>query len=337
MKPLVAKNNVGMKGFYTFHKRTSEGDVPLLDGAVSDNLIVNAALDYFKSLVNSTLTPINAPVSSHINQYQLFRVFSVGTGSTEPTLNDTSLENTLATITENSNSVVNNTYSYDEVSDSFTYTSSKQIAFPLGSVVGNISEVGVFGNSGSTNAAAATTMFSRALIKDINGNPTTITLTNEDQLVVTYTLVMIVPRTVSFNFNYNGVDYNLEGKLSTNRTGIMGFSVLLACSFTGIDGVRSTDFSYPSPTSNGFVSGFTQLSGGTVSSTVPPLNPALVRKLRIRLPLASAVFTEGIKGLTTGTFNANQSYIWVFKFTPAFPKTANEILEIEFATDFVRL
>lgn len=336
MKPLVCGVKAGISGYYTFFKKLPNGDlVPLLDGAKSENLIVDQWLDAFKSFVNSTAFPSNQVLSSANYSYGIMRRVAVGTGSTAPTVNDTDLVSTLASKTENNDTAVNNTYSYDSNTDTFEFVHSKSFPFPLGAVVGNISEVAVFSNT--TVAGVYNTLVSRALIVDDLGNPTTITLTAEDQLVVVYTMVLQVPRTISFNFSYNAVDYILEGKLSTINPGAgTGFSRLLSSSiFLNNVHSRPTDVSYPSATSAGLNNnslGWTLLNGAAAPSYVTPLNPSPVRKTRIRFPLASSNYTEGIKCFVIGLSSG-----WMFKFTPAFPKTANEILEIEFATDFVRL
>lgn len=336
MKPLVCGVAAGISGYYTFFKKLPNGElVSLLDGAVSKNLIVDQWLNAFKSFVNSTLTPRNTVLNTSNTVYSIMRRVAVGTGSSAPTVADTGLDVQLASKTENGDTTVNNTYSYDSDTDTFEFVHSKSFTFPLGGVVGNISEVAVFSNSTVTDTI--NTLVSRALIVDGLGNPTTISLTAEDQLVVVYTMVLRVPRTITFNFSYDTVDYVLEGKLSTtNPGGDTGFSCLLASSVS-LSGnySRPTDISYPSATANGLSNvsyGWTLLNGVAASSLVTPLNPSPVRKARIRFPLASSNYTEGIKCFAITLISG-----WMFKFTPAFPKTANDILEIEFATDFVRL
>lgn len=73
--------------------------------------------------------------------------------------------------------------SVNEGSPLYRHTSTVSYTFTQGAVVGNISEVGV-GWATTGNA-----LFSRALIVDGNGNPTTITLTAIDQLTVYYRLM----------------------------------------------------------------------------------------------------------------------------------------------------
>lgn len=73
--------------------------------------------------------------------------------------------------------------------------------FPTGALNGNYSEIGFF------SATSGGSMFSRALIKDEFGNPTTITILPTEQLTVTYELRRYPPTTdTSGVFNLNGTD-----------------------------------------------------------------------------------------------------------------------------------
>lgn len=58
----------------------------------------------------------------------------------------------------------------------------------IGDIVGNISEAGI-----RLGTISGSTVDSRALIVDSQGNPTTITVTAEDKLVISYTLKYIIP------------------------------------------------------------------------------------------------------------------------------------------------
>ncbi|MBE0418560.1 hypothetical protein EI165_00300 [Pseudoalteromonas nigrifaciens] len=58
----------------------------------------------------------------------------------------------------------------------------------IGAIVGNISEVGV-----KLGTIIGSTVDSRALIVDSQGDPTTITVTSEDKLEISYTLKAIIP------------------------------------------------------------------------------------------------------------------------------------------------
>lgn len=337
MSKVCFNNKVALKGYYNFYKRINGVDVPLFSGVSTPNLIVDAFLNTYRSLVNSAANPSNTAGDSTTT---LFRRCSVGTGTAEPSVNDTGLVSVLATVSGANQQVTNNLI--QEVIEGVNYlkwTNSKTFSFPIGGVVGNISEVGVFGST--LTSVNSDILFSRTLIKDEQGNNTTITLTAEDQLIVTYTLITVVPCDFTFNFTYDSVDYLVECALHTvsshsDRPFAAGSATVDWDSTSAVRPLwRSTDFTFLTNRINSSAgTGWSTFPSGLSPTFVTPLNTANVRKRRIRLPTLAAVNANGIKGLrSTG---GNSSGI-TLKFTPAFPKTANDILEIEFATDFVRL
>src|SRR5690606_16896989 len=104
----------------------------------------------------------------------------VGTGNAAPNVGDTQLQSLLAT----SNSILSVSASTSAVSP---YGASKTwvFRFNAGVAAGNLAEVGV-GN-------AATLLFSRALIQDDLGNPTTFPVAGDEVLDVTYQLTYFPP------------------------------------------------------------------------------------------------------------------------------------------------
>lgn len=107
----------------------------------------------------------------------------VGSGSTTPSVSDTQLVSQVASAT--------NTSSTTSALTSSPYTSSYTVTyqFALGAAAGNLSEVGVGW------AATGTTLYSRALILDGLGNPTTITVLSNEYLYVYYTAYINPPLT----------------------------------------------------------------------------------------------------------------------------------------------
>jgi hypothetical protein len=109
----------------------------------------------------------------------------VGTGTTAPTVTNTELEAQVA-VSESgpaSSTVVNSG------SPNYSTLITYRYNFTQGAVVGNISEVGVGW------ATTGATLFSRALIVDNTGTPTTITLLPIDQLIIYYRLNASQPLT----------------------------------------------------------------------------------------------------------------------------------------------
>lgn len=75
-----------------------------------------------------------------------------------------------------------------KVGSDYIVSSTGVAEWATGSIVGNISEVGV-----RIGSRIGSTVDSRALIVDSQGSPATITVTAEDKLVVSYTLKYIIP------------------------------------------------------------------------------------------------------------------------------------------------
>jgi len=116
---------------------------------------------------------------------------SVGTGTSEITRSQNSLGtqiNTMRTYTtEPDRSDANEV---DNGNGTSTLTLLRSTSFPVGDVVGTISEVGLNKNSNSISLIAG------QLIKDEFGAPTTVTVLSDEQLTVTYTLELTVPNGV---------------------------------------------------------------------------------------------------------------------------------------------
>ena len=75
-----------------------------------------------------------------------------------------------------------------KVGSDYIVSSTGVAEWDIGDIIGNISEVGV-----KIGPTIGSTVDSRALIVDSQGNPTTITVTSEDKLVISYTLKYIIP------------------------------------------------------------------------------------------------------------------------------------------------
>jgi hypothetical protein len=105
---------------------------------------------------------------------------AVGTGNTAPAVTDTAL---VALVTSTTNAISRSQANQGSAPYYGALTTTWQ--FPTGAAAGNLAEVGV----GST----ATSLFSRALILDGGGAPTTITVLSNEALNVTYVAQMYPP------------------------------------------------------------------------------------------------------------------------------------------------
>jgi len=84
----------------------------------------------------------------------------------------------------------------------------------VGDIVGNVAEIGI----GTTTSGA--TLFSRSLVKDIGGNPTTITVLATEKLKVTYEYRVYQPETEIFNSVVDS--YTVVGKTAKANTANAG-------------------------------------------------------------------------------------------------------------------
>ncbi len=127
----------------------------------------------------------------------------VGTGTTAPTNSDTSLASMLR--------VTSTRQSITELagSTSAPYYAEWRIVyrFAAETAAGNLSEVGL-GWDANPWANTIGGLWCRALIKDSEGNPTTITVLSDEVLDVVYTLQMHAPTSdITGTFNLSGVAY----------------------------------------------------------------------------------------------------------------------------------
>lgn len=121
---------------------------------------------------------------------------AVGTGSTTPSVADTTLVNEIA-ITQTAQASSRGAQSEPPYYASWTRT----YRFAQGAAAGNLTEVGI-GWSGSP-----LNLFSRALILDDEGNPTTITVLEDEFLDVSYEFRIYPPESdVMGQVNIRGVD-----------------------------------------------------------------------------------------------------------------------------------
>ena len=176
---------IGLQGRYKLEVLNSSGEsTRVIDWF--DNLITDLGLDLLSGLCpgkgGNSLGAVIAPVCA------------VGTSATSPLVSDTQLAALVGSVGSPSDSsfvsVPNRRFEYQ-----VTYT------FPVGAATGNLSELGVGWN--------ATSLFSRALIKDGNGDPTTITVLADESLRVTYEVWFNIP-TGSFGDVVDGYTFAMK-------------------------------------------------------------------------------------------------------------------------------
>lgn len=169
------------------------------DTGFFDNLITNTGMNRVGQVTTDTTSSISAFNS-------LCGRFVVGSGSAEPQFTDTALQNPVAFAS--GNPVLDNESSnYDRG----WYEMTVRHQFGQGQAAGNLSEIGI------QHTSASGPLWSRALILDGVGSPTTITVLPEDFLTCYYTLRIMIPKEGAV-FNID-VDYDEDGIVPTVVTG----------------------------------------------------------------------------------------------------------------------
>lgn len=245
----------------------------------------------------------------------------VGSGSTAPSNSDTSLASRVAGTS--TASPVAATYGCQASAPYFGWA-RKIFRFAAGQATGNLSEVGVGWSS-------AGDLFSRALIKDGSGNPTTITILADEVLDVTYELRLYPPLVdQAFDIVLGGVTYAclMRAAQVTNPDNWTprllldyGTSNAVGWYATAYDGDIGTITQNPSGT---FV-------GSVLTTRDAYSNNSLVREFHSNFGLADAVGSIKSIVLQIGSGGWQQC-----SFTPPIPKTNDKILNLHWRLAWAR-
>lgn len=265
-----------------------------------DNLILNVGLDMIGNGINPSWC-------------------QVGTGSTPPANGDTSLQSRIAS----TSSVQSSTVSYNASPEYGQRITTWR--FAAGVAAGNLTEIAVAGGSVSP-------LFSRALILDSGGTPTTITILSTEVLDATY-VMRIQPPAADATFNgvvigaqtFNGVIVrpanvgNWQSILST----FFSSSLWGTGSVTAYDGNISTRA--VQPTGN---SAAASAVAGNYS------NGSYTRQITASWGLTGANFANGVKAFFS---NSGPGYYQYSLNGANIPKTANDTLSVTFNISWGRV
>ena len=192
---IIPNLHIDLKGQYKIEIKRNNTIIKETDWF--DNLITDyGLLEYKRSLYSSDF-------ECHI-----------GTGTATPSVSDTKLETHFKTS--------------DTVGRSSLVEENKKAAciykftFPKGSVIGNITEVGV-------SYYDSASLFSRSLITDSNNIPTALTITDIDELTVYYKILIKFPTedTQPFTIVNNGVTHTVIGRRVLKNRAHPGYSANL--------------------------------------------------------------------------------------------------------------
>jgi len=249
----------------------------------------------------------------------------VGSGSAAPNFDDSAMNNFVAVTTSNQSAVTGS----QSTAPYFTWVRVTR-RFAAGAAAGNLSEVG-------TGWAAA--LFSRALIVDTDGNPTTITVGAEQFLDVTYEF-RFYPKTTddTGSFTLTGsiggtYDYIFRAaNVTTNNTVNAWYVGQNGAILNGVDSSSTGRRVY-----DGAIGPITGEPAGQPSSAstiaVSTYSAgSLQAEATLSFGLASGNFATGISSarvkMGIGAFQ--------IEFTPAIPKTNERLLNLEFSHSWGR-
>lgn len=258
----------------------------------------------------------NLILNQGLNQYGTLGTFleacQVGTGSAAVQATDTGLSNRIAGTT-NKTSTTRGSQGGEPY---YTWIRINYM-FSVGAAAGVIAEIGV------GTAGTGSTLFSRALIEDGGGNPTTITVKSDEILEVVYELRYYPPLVdASGTVTLGGNDYGWTSRASnvTSNSTSSGWYIPKDATIGGPTGVRAFDGAIGDIT--GSPSG--SASNRSSSSDANYTNGNYYRDATATWGVSSGNFGTGIKSMVFKHGMGN----YQIEFDPAIPKQNTEELAI---------
>ncbi len=237
----------------------------------------------------------------------------VGSGSTPPSVGDVSLVNPVA------NASSDGEWHTKVTEPEFYLQAEWRYTFPVGAAEGNLSEVGTSQSSGPP-------LFSRALIKDSAGSPTTITVLPNEILTVYYRLRVYPDMSDRVGVvNISGVNYNYTLRparinyqnWTTDKSASMGSGPL------GGAGHNIQVSSEPIASITDEPSGLTSAGSATLN---PYVSGSLERAFTYTIEPSRGNISGGIRSIVFAT-SIGQYQVEV---EPRIPKTQDDILTLTF-------
>lgn len=203
--------------------------------------------EWFKNIVLDTGLNQMAAVGNWIDRVR------VGSGNSTPVTSQTQLDNTFAS----SNTVLSGSTLVAKQTTTLPYyvAANTTYRFAEGVAAGNISEVGCGWGTGLD-------LWNRALVKDLNGDPTTITVLSDEFLDVIVEVRYYPTQSFSGSFNlldktgqivsshtYTGLPQFTESNIPTFSQVVGGRTTLYSGNMNGVTTPPSTSLNYVSPVS----------------------------------------------------------------------------------------
>lgn len=252
---------------------------------------------------------------------------AIGTGTATPDVAQTGLQSqTTYTTTAGTG---NNTGTTPGVSP---YNNSRIHVFrtALGALNGNYTEVGAGWASGS--------MFSRALILDTFGSPTTLPVTSDQQLDIVYELSVYPPLTdYTDTVTISGVSYDILGRASTVNSGV-GSSSAKAWAIGTTSGFGLSSASSNARTYNGAIGLITSSTpGGGFGTDGVATTDAYVANSYQRTGFMSYGLTQGNAGPVRSVIATwADKAVFQYEFNPVLPKDSTKTMVLNYLVGWGR-
>lgn len=264
----------------------------------------------------------------------------IGTGNATPTNSDQALiSQTGATNTVGTGGAtglsIDGSYIYRRVSRRFS----------AGTISGvNLAEVGMsYTNTGNN-------IFSRSLLKDLSGNPTTITLLPDEVLDVIYELRQYLPaQDIVVNTTIDGAPATVTMRRSTNTQQVNNWAVRVG--FSIHPDCLGTEQGYPTYCEfdglENAIAASTGWANGSGANKATKATNAYVansfrRSVTLTFPLTVANYPTGIGFVTIGTQGGTDNRTacafgpWGLIFNPKLNKTNARIATVDFGVSWAR-
>ena len=263
---------------------------------------------------DNLITTLGADMLGGVNSGSIFQTVAVGSGNTAPALTDTALQTLVASTSTGgpASPVLSNSGS-----SPYYGITTVQLQFAIGAAAGNLSEVGI--------GFSATQLFSRALILDGLGSPTTITVLSTEALYVTYTLRQYVPLTdVTGNVTLNAIVYAYT---------LRAMNAAATCAWAIFNGGDNPTLNSATAYS-GAIGAITGSPAGTASNASSTSTSAYTTGSFVRAATATWGLTSGnvggIGAVSTIWGSSQSRGDYQIGFSPVIPKDSSHILTLNF-------
>ena len=247
----------------------------------------------------------------------------VGSGNSTPVASQTQLDNTIAS----TNTILNGSDSISKQTTTSPYyvAANRTYRFAEGVAAGNISEVGCGWGTGLA-------LWNRALVKDLNGNPTTITVLSDEFLDVIVEVRYYPTQSFSGSFNL----LNKTGGIVSNHTytGLPQFSESGGVSFSRVSGSQTHLYS---GSMNGVTAAPSSSLGDVASTSTYPSPKTLTCTSSFPLTTGNgSIRTIRNSFSTISSIAVNQGSAYKFEINPPIVKTNQMVLSFTFSISWDR-